>query len=885
MSGDRPRRRSPAARRLDAAKFAPPVVTDVVPRPRPRPPGAARDPAPVTVVAAAAGWGKTIFAVSWLEVAGRNGAWVHLDEADDDPLAFWGAVATALTPVAGGPAAEALRRVAAGAVEMDDLPGAVVAALRLAPRPVALVLDDLHEIRSPEVHDALVRLVERPPPAWSLLVTTRRDPPWPMARLRLAGLVTEVRAAELAFRTDEAADLFARLGVGADASQLRRLVERTEGWPAGLRLVALHLQGVDDMEAAVRAFSGQDHSVAGYLLAEVLERESPETIAFLQAISVVDLVCADLADAITGRHDGARVLADLAASHLFVQAVGRPGRWYRLHRLVADILRARTAPAGERRDRHRRAAEWFRANDMSLEALRSAVDGRLWSLAADLAGTRGLELVQAGGAARAVERTLVKVRDTALATHPELAGCLALARIADGSDADVARLIDSGRAAAATVPAGRAARAGVLLDLAASGLARMAGDWEGALAAYGSLPAEPEDLAALGMVGSEMVPVVVANNRGTAALWAGDLVAAEHHLAAALAVGLDGLTISQLNAAAYHALLRWARGELAEAETEARRVAAAAARAGLGRAVQSVGAYLAMARVILDRGGVDEADPWLDRIADVVAPGTEPHVRLAAALVLADRREAAGEPEAALAAARDPAGVVGRAPPRGLRERWAATEAALLARAGDGAAAREVLAAMGRATGEDGVLAVARVHLLLGDLPAAAALRATAAPAPHVRGTVTRAVLDTLLAVAAGDPDLAVGHLEDALTAAAPRSLRRPFLAEADMLRPLLARRIESGSAAEEFALDVLERMSHVTPAAAGDRHALSDPLTGRERTVLRYLASTLSNVEIAAELYVSVSTVKTHERALYRKLGAAGRREAVQRARELHQL
>ena len=181
-------------------------------------------------------------------------------------------------------------------------------------------------------------------------------------------------------------------------------------------------------------------------------------VAFLETISVVDLVCADLADALTGRHDGARVLAELAASHLFVQAVGQPGRWYRLHRLISDILRARPAPRRRRRDLHRRAAEWFRSNGMPLEAMRSAVAGELWPLAADLAGTHALTLIMAGRG-RALERTLARIPRTVLGVHPELAGALAVARVALGSDAEVATLIGLGRAANGAVSAGRAARA------------------------------------------------------------------------------------------------------------------------------------------------------------------------------------------------------------------------------------------------------------------------------------------------------------------------------------------------------------------------------------------------------------------------------------------
>ena len=154
VSGDRPAGTSPTVGGYSAEKFSPPVVTDVVSRARLHPPVTAPSGAPVTVVAAAAGWGKTIFAASWLRAgnAGRKGVWVSLEEADDDPHAFWCAVAAGLMPVVDARAVEALRRVAAGAVAAEELPGAVAAALRLAADPIAVVLDNLHEISSPEVH-------------------------------------------------------------------------------------------------------------------------------------------------------------------------------------------------------------------------------------------------------------------------------------------------------------------------------------------------------------------------------------------------------------------------------------------------------------------------------------------------------------------------------------------------------------------------------------------------------------------------------------------------------------------------------------------------------------------------------------------------------------
>ena len=240
--------------------------------------------------------GQDHLAASWLAAIATDRvlAWVNLDEADDDPHAFWCAVATALMPDLQAPAVETLRRVAAGAVEADDLPRLMATALRLVAhfrcsRPRQPARDPV----APGAQRA-VRLVERPPPTGA----AGHDAPGPAVAAGPTpprGVVAEVRAADLAFRAEEAAALFLQLGVGVTAAQLERLVERTEGWPAGLRLAAMHLQGVADVAAAVDAFCGEDHSVAGYLLTEVLDRQSPELVAFLETISVVDLVSADLA--------------------------------------------------------------------------------------------------------------------------------------------------------------------------------------------------------------------------------------------------------------------------------------------------------------------------------------------------------------------------------------------------------------------------------------------------------------------------------------------------------------------------------------------------------------------------------------------------------------
>jgi LuxR family maltose regulon positive regulatory protein len=490
-------------------KFAAPVATHVLIRSRLHALLDAATACPVTVVAATAGWGKSLLVGSWIAagVGGRRSAWVSLDPGDDDPITFWSSVATALLLVAGAGAAEGLRAMTTGGADAGDLPSTLATALRRVDGALVLVLDNLHEISTPAVHAGLLRLVERPLPGLSLLVTTRRDPPWPRERLRLAGLLAEVRASTLAFRPDETAALFANLGLDLNAQQVEQLIGRTEGWAAGLRLVALALLGSDDVPAAVASFSGNDHSVAGYLLSEVLNTQEPALVTFLERVSVVDIVSADLADALTGRDDGALVLAELAASYLFVQAVGRPGQWYRLHRLIIDLLRARPTSSRRRRDLHRRAADWFQRHRMPLEALEVSLRGELWDMAGEIAATHVMPLV-ATGTGGLVERLIASAPQAVVFSQPELAACLAAARVMLGRSSDVDRLTEAALARAEGIATRRVARLQVLVDLTAGARCRLAGDIDQQLVLYRRLPVDPAALASLGLAEPEIISVV-----------------------------------------------------------------------------------------------------------------------------------------------------------------------------------------------------------------------------------------------------------------------------------------------------------------------------------------------------------------------------------------
>jgi len=322
-----------------------------------------------TLVAAPPGWGKTVLLADW--ASARDAAWLTLDVRHCDARRLWTDVVSALRR-ADVPLGD-LDDVAPGALD-DDFALRLVDALAAAPTPPTLVLDDLERLRGPGLA-SLAQFLADGGDALRLVAATRSDPALPLERLRLAGRLGEIRAAELAFTADEAAALLAGLGVELRDDQVARLLERTEGWAAGLRLAGLSLLGEPDAEAFVAAFAGDDRAVADYLGGEVLAGLPPATRELLLRTSIVDRVCGGLADALTGEPGGALVLEELERDGMFVVPLDRHRTWFRYHGLFAQLLRARLRverPSLEP-ELHARAAEWLAAEGLGREAIPHAL--------------------------------------------------------------------------------------------------------------------------------------------------------------------------------------------------------------------------------------------------------------------------------------------------------------------------------------------------------------------------------------------------------------------------------------------------------------------------------------------------------------------------------
>jgi len=336
----------------------------------------------LTLISAPAGYGKTTLVAEWianLQAKTSNLkppiSWLSLDEADNDPMRFVRYFLAAFQQVD-----EALRVLAQEMLEMPGLPqlpgllDILLNDLADANAPRLLVLDDYHVISSPEIHAALEYFLDHQPASVHLVLTTRADPPLPLARLRARCQMTELRARDLRFTAEEARQFFGLVNLTLAENTLRALDERTEGWAAGLQLAALALQHQPDPAAFIETFRGSHRYVLDYLAEEVIRQQDEATRAFLTHTSILDRFNAELCEALTGRVDSQAVIIRLETDNLFIISLDDGRHWYRYHHLFTEFLKSYLERT--RGDNlpvlHRRAAEWFQSNNYPEDALHHA---------------------------------------------------------------------------------------------------------------------------------------------------------------------------------------------------------------------------------------------------------------------------------------------------------------------------------------------------------------------------------------------------------------------------------------------------------------------------------------------------------------------------------
>jgi LuxR family transcriptional regulator, maltose regulon positive regulatory protein len=841
----------------------------------------------VTVVSAPPGSGKTVLLRSWIRQAGlaERGAWVPVGRSEGDPQRFWLAVLGALRQT--GPGSVLVRPVTAA----PDLDGWVITERLLADlAPLAdrvwLVIDDVHEL-GPDALRQLELLLLRAPEELRFVLVTRHDVRLGLHRLRLAGELAEIRGPDLRFTVAEAGELFAAAGVPLPESALMMLHERTEGWAAGLRLAALSLAGHPDPARFAAGFSGTERTVAEYLLAEVLDRQSEPVRRLLLRTSILERVNGELADLLTGDEGGERVLQDLEAAGAFVVSLD-PGRsWFRYHRLLAGLLalELRRAAPGEVTRLHRAASGWFAGHGYPVEAVRHAQAARDWGLAARLLAGHwtGLYL---DGQAVVIHELLGGFPAEQLVADAELAAVAAGDELARGSLEEAERYLGLAERASASVPADRRGQAQLLLGIVRLLLARQRGNRPAVAEEAQRLGAmaEGED-AAQPALGEELRALALIT-LGSAEHWATGEDAGrylEPGLTLARRIGRPYLEFTGLAQQAAAVLYKsfTCCAEHATAAVELARRHGWTGDPAFGLACSALGA------VLFWQGQLDEADAWIQRAERALRAEIEPLEVLAIRTMRGLLELGRGQDADALAAFQAADQLAGRLAEPGhvvLPNRSYLVQT--LVRLGETERAEQALAALADQDRDDGAIRISLATLRLAQDNPHAAVAALApvldgsAPLPWPAWLAQPFLLEAIARDALGNPAAAGRALEHALDLAEPDGLLTMFL-----LHPvpgLLERQARQRTAHAALVAEIRGLLAGNRSAPpAGPRPPL-EPLSDSEVRVLRYLPTNLSGPEIAAELYVSPNTVKTHIHHLYVKLGTHRRAEAVEHARAL---
>ncbi|WP_456913945.1 LuxR C-terminal-related transcriptional regulator [Geodermatophilus sp. SYSU D00696] len=833
---------------------------------------------PLTLLSGPAGSGKTVLASSWRQThgAGRPVAWVTLDAYDDDPATFWSYVVEALSRA--GVQWSEVPALVPGEPPGASLVPRLAADVAASPRPVVLVLDDADHVTDRSVTAGLDLLVRHAGSRLRLVVCGRADPLLPLHRYRLDGTLAEIRGDQLAFTPEETRDLLAAMGVPVTAEVARALCAEAEGWAVGLRLAAAPLKQGVPPERLITSLTHDDGSVAQYLFAEVLETQPAGVRRVLLRTSVTSELWPDLVDRLCGRRNTRRVLAGLAHANAFVEETPSAPGGFRVHPLFREMLQAQLGyeHPGELAGLHRTCAAWYAAAGRAQVAVGHAVAAEDWGsvsrlLVEDLLVTRLL-----------VHGTDPTTRGLASLppglVDPEAAVVRTVVALAGGDAPSPADLAASRRAQeeGATLPLRlSAALACLTADThsgveAASLLTRL--DATGALVA--ELPdsehrARTEGTAVLSHLRALAVLRTNAPDR--------ELVVALR--AAAAAANAAGSRRLRCRAIGHLALLEALEGHLTRAAQLAQEAETLAAEEDTEEAARDAAAATALAWVHLRRYALVESREWLGRArvrehsASSGAAGPGPlqavlqgqHFRLRHEYDLAEqvlRPHLAGPPLPRWISEQVVTELVRLAVARGHVEDGLAV---LRDRGRDEPWSRRLQASVGLLGG-----------VTTADVPPDE--ESSRAPADVVESMVVRACQ----LLEAGEVTAAAEELAAALERARPELLRWPFVDTPPQARRLLRThpRLQGPGA-------WLNPSSAAQPAGGTDGVRSGGPaevvqeLSQRELEVLRYLAEMLSTAEIAATMFISVNTVRTHIRSILRKLGVSRRNQAVRKARE----
>jgi LuxR family maltose regulon positive regulatory protein len=855
----------------------------------------------LTLIAAPAGFGKTTLLSEWIPYSPRSVTWLSLDEYDNDPTKFWSyfiASLQALRPNLGDDALALLQSPQAPPI--TSILTILINEIAACSDNFVIVLDDYHLVDSQSIHEALRYFLAHLPANLHLMMTTRVDPPLPLARLRAGDKLTELRANDLRFTAAEIATFLSQvMGLELSAQEIVALETRTEGWIAGLQIAGLSMQGNEDIPGFIQAFSGSHRHILGYLAAEVLHQQPKRTLNFLLKTSILDRLCGPLCDTVTGDPNGQSILENLEHANLFITPLDDDGRWYRYHHLFAEVLRARLQRSQHEclPELHNRARQWLEQNGYAHEAVNHAIAGRDFKRAAYLIEKLLSDKWQSGEL-NTLQSWLADLPGDAWRAHPRLWLVDAWIAITVGdfpkADANLRAaeealaLLDDETAAILRpeVVAFRASYASLIQDPNAIKLARQA------------LRELPADYWLRGMLAVFLAAAYYST---------GDLDAALEALAQAPGSSLStpGEQPHHIHLLAFGGTVLYAKGRLREA-IQLLNQAVELAEPG-GTPIPFVGtlmAYMSLGPVLYELNDLEQARIYLTRCLELAIDFGSAEAQIYALSFLARVHLAEDDKPAALESYNQ-IDVLLQAHDfsPSIMANIDYNRFQLYLKQNNLTAVTEWIGAHADQSGPVNPyalyrLALPQMQIAQGDFNMAlenlSELIQEALDTGHGHILINALVLQALALRACSQHDQALITLERALILAEPEGFVRTFLDEGEAMRLLLADyhaiigkklSAEGDNALYQilaYTEKLLAAFSQPVDRPAQEPAAAVEPLSERELEVLHFLSIGLSNKEIADRLVIATSTVKSHINNLYAKLGVHKRTQAVAIARDL---
>ncbi len=918
--------------------YIPPVRPEMVSRPRLMDRLNAGLDRKLTLISAPAGFGKTTLLSGCVARCGRPVGWVSLDEGDNDLVRFWSYFIAALQTIHAGtgesvlagletpqplPVEALLTGLINEITRIQDPPSASRRGEPVEPsgRGFALVLDDFHVITEQQIQDGLRFLVDNLPPQMHLILSSRSDPPWPLARLRARRQMTELRAKDLRFTSEEAAAfLNDAMGLGLSAQDVDALEARTEGWIAGLQMAAISMQGrrqtqgIHGMSSFIRAFTGSHRFVLDYLVEEVLDQQSPTIQEFLLKTSILERLTASLCDAVleagswklevgspisslqppTSNLQSQTILEHLESSNLFIVPLDDDRRWYRYHQLFADLLRGRleqTQP-DQVPALHRQASQWYEQNELIAQAASHALVAGDLEQVARLVEGHAFELLDLRELTT-LERWLDTLPEELVRSRPWLCIARAWLHVYTGRlDHVEHHLEDAGRALSTVLSPIEGHHATGHITAIRAYIAELQGDMLRA--------------AGLARQALEFLPEDDLKTRAFVAAMLGTVLHIDGDLEAAAQAFSEAVTVSQKagdSHTAVHALcdlaaLQRDKGQLHKAAASCRQALDLAdeyTRLGGRRLPGTDYAYARLSEVMLQWNDLDAALRYANEGVELAEQRREADKLWICYTRLAIVLSCTGDFDAGLAALEK-----ARQTRSGESYHVAYTdlyETALRLKQGDMAAASRWVQETGASVDDEISIGLRYKHILLtriliaqGELEDAHCLLARLlkmAESTGLTGSVIEILILRALALQAqGKVEQALAALERALSLAEPGGYLRVFIDEGAPMGELLRRAMVRGIA-PEYVGKLLAAFGFRFPTSAKSKveirkSKIIEPLSQRELEVLRLLTTSLSSTEIAEELLIAPSTVRSHIKSIYGKLNVHKRIAAVERAREL---